>query len=328
MAQSGQSPRRPADAPEPPAGPNRCRCVALRKKPFLLIALTVLVAGAVLLYKGVRRLTKTQWSDRKLEAAFADGTHGEATVGYLDGTSRRLRFVQVGEDPNKPTIAFIHGSPSSSAFWIKMLRDSALQSRANLLAIDRPGYGGSDRGRAMISVEEQAANVAQVIRNRRPSRDQKLILHGSSYGGTVSARIAMDYPEEVDGLLLQSASMAPLEEFTYWISHPTNHWSLRWLMPRAIRTVNMEKINHQAQLEYMADRWDNITARTVIAHGTDDWLIYPPNAYFACDRLTNAEELIHHMVDGAKHDLIHTAPDLLRYYLHYLLDDYPEKAHP
>lgn len=289
------------------------------KKPLLLVLAGVLLAGAVLVYKGVRRLTRSQWTDKKLTAAFADGKYGKATLGYAEGPSRQIRYLQVGEDPKKPLVVFIHGSPSSSSFWVKMMRDSSLRARANLLAIDRPGYGGSGLGQPMISVSEQADNVYDIIRQRRPGPDTRLVLHGSSYGGTVSARIAMDHPEEVDGLLLQSASMAPSEEFTYWISRPTNHWSLRWLMPRAIRTVNTEKLNHEAQLVDMVDRWRNITAQVVIAHGTDDWLIYPPNAYYACDKLTNAEEVIHHMLKGKKHDLIKTAPKLLKQYLHYLL---------
>lgn len=293
----------------------------LRKKPFLIAFLVVVVVGAGYVFNRIKRLTRSQWNDNKMTEVFNSGEYGEATLAYLEGPSRKIRFLQIGEDPNKPMVVFIHGSPSSSSFWANMMKDSALRAKANLLAIDRPGYGGSGLGQPMISVKEQAENVAEIIRRRRPGKDQRLVLHGSSYGGTVSARIAMDYPEEIDGVLLQSASTAPREEFTYWISHPTNHWSLRWLMPRSIRTVNTEKLNHQPQLEAMANGWKDITAQVVIAHGTADWLIYPPNAYYSCDKLVNAEEVIHHMLAGKKHDLIKTAPGLLKEYIHYLLQE-------
>jgi len=166
----------------------------------------------------------------------------------------------------------------------------------------------------MISVKEQARNVAAIIRERRAG-NQPIILHGSSYGGTVSARIAMDFPDLINGLLLQSASTAPREEYTYWATHPTSHWSLSWLLPSSIQTANSEKLSHQEQLEDMVGSWANIKANTVILHGTDDWLIYPPNAYFSCDQLVNAKEVIHHMVPGKQHDLIYSAPKLLRKYL-------------
>ncbi|MFT4751487.1 MAG: pimeloyl-ACP methyl ester carboxylesterase [Neolewinella sp.] len=293
----------------------------LRKKPFLIALFAVFAISVGYIFNQLQELTRSQWNDNKMTEVFNSGEYGEATLAYLEGPSRKIRFLQIGEDPNKPMIAFIHGSPSSSSFWANMMKDSTLRADANLLAIDRPGYGGSGLGQPMISVKEQAKNVAEIIRRRRPGKDKRLVLHGSSYGGTVSARIAMDYPEEIDGVLLQSASTAPREEFTYWISYPANHWSMSWMMPSSIRTVNTEKLNHQPQLEAMVDGWKNITAQVVIAHGTADWLIYPPNAYFSCDQLVNAEEVIHHMLAGKKHNLIKTAPDLLKKYIHYLLQE-------
>lgn len=281
--------------------------------PFLLF----------LVYAGYRVYPyfKNQLTDKELAKKFALNERDDVTLGYVEGTSRKLRYLQIGEDSTKALLVFIHGSPSSSAFWVKMMKDSTLRDRANLLAIDRPGYGGSGLGEAMISVEDQAKHVVEVIKDRMLRPDQPVILHGSSYGGTVSARIAMDYPNMVDGLLLQSASMAPKEEYVYWLSQPTSHWSLRWALPSSIRSANKEKLNHQKQLEDMVDEWENIDASTVIIHGTDDWLIYPRNAYFACGRLDNAAEVVHHMIKGGQHDLIHRTPDLLKQYLHKLLDD-------
>lgn len=289
-----------------------------RRKGFFLLVVLLLGLG----YVAFRLVpfVNNQWTDEDLVIAFDNERYGSAEVGYLSGTSRKLRYLRLGKDIHKPLLVFVHGSPSSSAFWINLLRDSTLRERANLLAIDRPGYGGSGLGMPMIDVKEQAANVASIIRQLRIG-DQPVILHGSSYGGTVSARIAMDFPEMIDGLLLQSASTAPREEFTYWVSHPTSHWSLRWLLPRAIQTANAEKLNHQEQLEAMAPHWDNIDANTVILHGTDDWLIYPPNAYYSCDQLVNAEKVVHHMLEGKQHDLIWTAPKLLKHYLGELLTE-------
>lgn len=289
-----------------------------RKKSLLLVLVILLGLGYVA-YRLVPFINN-QWTDEDLVIAFDNERYGSAEVGYLKGTSRKLRYLRLGKDIDKPLLVFVHGSPSSSAFWINLLRDSTLRERANLLAIDRPGYGGSGLGVPMIDVQEQAENVAAIIRQLRIG-NQPVVLHGSSYGGTVSARLAMDFPDMIDGLLLQSASTAPKEEFTYWVSHPTSHWTLRWLLPRAIQTANAEKLNHQEQLEAMKGRWDNIDASTVILHGTDDWLIYPPNAYYSCDQLVNAEKVVHHMLPEKQHDLIWTAPQLLKRYLLQLLSE-------
>ena len=292
-----------------------------KKRHYSYLLFTCLVLFFSYAAYRVYPYVKNQWTDAQLTRAFRASDRPDVTLGYVDGSSRRIRYLQVGQDTSKPLLVFIHGSPSSSAFWVEMMRDSSLAGRANLLAVDRPGYGGSGLGRAMISVREQAENVSEVIRDRRMGDEQPVVIHGSSYGGTVSARIAMDYPDMVDGLLLQSASMAPREEYVYWISRPSTHWAVRWALPSSINTANREKLNHQRQLEDMVAEWENIDASTVIVHGTNDWLIYPRNAYFACNQLVNAEELVHHMVAGGEHDLIYRAPELLKMYLHKLLDD-------
>ncbi len=286
---------------------------------FLLLLAGIVAFGAYANYR-LRRFVTIQMNDADFTAAFEATNIEHAELGYVDGPTRKLRYLQVGQDSTKPLTVFIHGAPSAGAWWLDMIRDSSLLERTNMLAIDRPGYGGSGLGNPMTSVEEQADNIAAVIREVRLP-DQDVILHGSSYGGTVSARISMDFPEMVDGLLLQSASTAPTEEYMYWLTRPTSHWLLSWLVPDPVHTANFEKLSHQEELEDMADEWHNIRASTIIIHGTKDWLIYPPNAYYSCDRLVNATSLVHHMVPGKEHDLIRTAPGLLKQYLHELIDE-------
>ena len=300
-----------------------------KKRLYFFLAIFALGVFVAYALHRIQPYRDNQWTDEQLLEAFRQDTIDIAAIGFHEGPERKIRYVQIGEDSTKPLLVFVHGSPSSTAFWVKMMNDSVLQQRANLLAVDRPGYGGSGLGMPLISVKKQARYVAGVIRERRLGPGQPVVLHGSSYGGTVSARIAMDYPDLIDGLLLQSASTAPREEYTYWITHPTSRWPLNRLIPPALNTANNEKLNHQEQLEAMADGWARINAATVVLHGTDDWLIYPPNAYYSCDQLENAELLIHHMVEGGEHDLIYRTPKLLKRYLNRLLDevtsDYPYK---
>lgn len=288
----------------------------LRKRWLFLL---VLALGVGYFYEYAEfRLTDDEWTAR------LSHTNVAVEVGYHQGPNRRVRYVTVGRD-TLPLVVFLHGAPSSSAFWTGFLGDSSLLERAAILAVDRPGYGFSGLGRPEISVQKQAADIASLLR-KLDLKHRRIILHGSSYGGTVAARIAMDHPELIDGLLLQSASMAPGREKTFWITYPTSHWSLSWLVPGALHTANTEKLNHRAQLEAMADGWAHIRARTIILHGTDDWLIFPDNAYYACDRLTGTRELIQHMVGGRAHDLLWTEPELLRHSLDYLLQADPDSA--
>ena len=236
--------------------------------------------------------------------------HYEATATRYEYGDRPMRYVELGDD-RKPLIVFVHGAPSSSAFWEDLLVDSSLLNNAKLLAVDRPGYGFSGYGRPEISVRKQAEAIAPILRKKRKQHD-RIIIHGSSYGGAVAARLAMDYPELVDGLLLQSASVAPEKEKTYWISYPTSHWALKWLVPGAFRVANAEKLSHADQLRAMAKHWTNIRSAVIVAHGTADGLIYPDNACYAESQLSNASFLETNMFAGRGHDLLWTKTDFLK----------------
>ena len=243
----------------------------------------------------------------------------EVTIGVHKDSARKIRYAEIG-DASKPLIVFIHGAPSSISFWETMLTDSVLLSNAKLMAVDRPGYGYSDYGKPETSIREQARLIAEVIRQKRAEHEE-IIIHGSSYGGTVAARIAMDYPNLIDGLLLQSASLAPGEEETYSISYFTHHWLVRWLIPGALRVANYEKLSHQEQLEKMRPLWKNVVSPAIILQGNADKLIYPSNASYAFKRLVNAKSKEMLIADGSGHDLLWTRRNLLVASLMKLLGD-------
>lgn len=251
--------------------------------------------------------------------ALAENPFGyQAHFSYYEAGGRKVRYLEIGSD-SLPLVVFIHGAPSSSSFWKGLLRDSSLLSKAKLLAVDRPGYGYSGYGVPETSVKKQAELIADIIKEKR-GRHPAVILHGSSYGGTVAARIAMDFPALVDGLLLQSASVAPGEEKTFAFSRITENLLLRWLLPGSIHVANVEKLSHQVQLDSMANLWARIRSAVIVLHGKADSLIYPSNALYAQEHLSNASYLEVEMLDGRKHDLLWTKKDLLLSSLNKLIE--------
>lgn len=276
----------------------------LRRKRFYLS-----IALAVFLIYSYHHFS-LRLSDQSLRQALGGNPfHLKAHIDYYHTEERRVRYVEIGQD-SLPLIVFVHGAPSSSRFWEGMLTDSLLLSNAKMLAVDRPGYGYSGYGKPEISVQKQAKIIADIIRQKRPFFS-KIILYGSSYGGTVAARIAMDYPDLIDGLLLQSASVAPGEEKTYSISYYTTQWATQWIVPGALNVANHEKLSHREQLEKMRPFWQRIIVPTIILHGAMDKLIYPINAEYARKMLTHARSVDMIMVKQSAHDLIWTKRDLL-----------------
>lgn len=275
------------------------------KKTFFIGVLTLL--STFYLY----RYLEFRISDEEYLEILVNSQYGEtAKLGYFESFERKIRFIEVGVD-SLPLVMFIHGSPASSEFWKDYLIDSTLLSRAKLMAVDRPGYGYSGFGNIITSIKKQAEMIAPILEAKRAQHDI-ILLHGSSYGGTVAARLAMDYPHLVDGIIFQSSSLAPGEETTYWITYPTSHWSVSWLLPPSLRNANLEKLSHQLELEKMEVLWDRITAACTILHGDADELIWPSNADFAMNKLRNAIHTKKIIVPGRGHDLAFTAPDLIK----------------
>ncbi len=283
-----------------------------RKRFYLALALAL---GLLFIYDA----SKDRLGDNEFVHNLSQNPYGyraNAHRFWKDG--RRIRYVEIGSD-RLPLIVFIHGAPSSSIFWKEMMENHTLLKRAKLLAVDRPGYGYSGYGSPETSVKKQAELISIILREKRKTH-AVIIIHGSSYGGTVAARLAMDYPNLVDGLLLQSASLKPGAETTFDISYPTSHWSLAWLVPGSLRTANAEKLSHRKELKAMAAGWDRIRANCIILHGKDDRLIFPENASYAFQKLRNAASANLTFIPGSKHDLLYTQNNLLIHSLVRLVD--------
>lgn len=224
--------------------------------------------------------------------------------------NRNMRFAKMGKD-NAPLVVALHGTPGSSADWRNLYNDSSFVNKVKLIAVDRPGYGYSDFGNVETSLKVQAELIAPILKKYRKTYETVVVL-GFSYGGPVAARLAMDYPDLMDGLILLSAAVAPGEEKIYSISYPTTTKWLEWLVPTAITNANYEKLSHRETLLKMKPYWNKIKAVTTIIHSDSDDLVYPENAHFAEQNLKNAPIVKKIMLPNKHHALPFTEADLVR----------------
>ncbi len=210
----------------------------------------------------------------------------------LDGTEQSYRmgkrvinYVHVG-NVNKPLVLFVHGSPGSLSSFIHFLADSALLAKAQLISVDRPGFGASNFGHAEPSLEKQSALLKPILEKYQNNRPITLV--GHSLGGPVIARMAIDYPELVDGLVMVAPSIDPDLEPNEWFRGPLALPFLKWVLPRSIRASNDEIWKLKPELQEMKPMWNQIKARTIVIQGEKDTLVPPGNANYAKTMLTNA----------------------------------------
>lgn len=214
---------------------------------------------------------------------------------------RTVRYMETPPLPGKPTIIFVHGAPSSLSFFNEFFKDTSLLKRAQLVSVDRPGYGYSDFGQVEPSILRQAELLQPLIDRYKSSPD--LIIVGSSYGGSVSARLAMNNPGVIDQVVFVSSALGPGLERTYGISYLVDKDPLRAIVPPLLRLANDEKLAHRQALEAILPDWSRITAGITMLHGLRDELVYPTNVAFAKKQLRNAH-FKQFILPESRHDIV------------------------
>ncbi|MCO6461353.1 MAG: alpha/beta hydrolase [Saprospiraceae bacterium] len=245
---------------------------------------------------------------RESDKVFNQGLKNSEKVQFERYRIKRnhIRYCHSGSD-SLPVVLFIHGAPASLSFWKPFFQDSLLKSKAELVAVDRPGYGYSSFGRLYLSYYTQASLLAPII--EKYGKNRQLILVGSSYGGPLCALLAARFPEYVSGLLLVSSSIAPGEEAIWNITHLIDS-PLGEFFPRVLQVATAEKIHHRKMLEEIKGEWSHILCPLVMLHGSEDELIFPTNVSFVYSKFWRAPKQIT-ILGGLKHNIVDTRPKIV-----------------
>jgi pimeloyl-ACP methyl ester carboxylesterase len=249
------------------------------------------------------------------------GKAKKGTLHKYTSGKRVINYLEVGET-SLPLVVFVHGSPGSLSAFIDFMADTALLSKAQLITVDRPGFGSSNFGYAEPSLQKQAALLKPILEAHKSQRP--VILVGHSLGGPLIARMAMDYPELIDGLIMVAPSIDPELEPNEWFRAPLTTPFLKWMLPRSIRASNDEIYKLKPELEEMLPLWSRVRANTIVIQGTKDTLVPKENADFARKMITHAPlKLV--MVDQMTHFVPWTHPQVIREAVLELLADTGEK---
>lgn len=221
---------------------------------------------------------------------------------------RTIHYTKTG-NADAPLVLFVHGSPGSLSDFIQFLSDTTLQKNALLISVDRPGFGQSNFGWAEPSLSEQAKIIKPLLEQYK--RGKPVVLVGHSLGGPVIARLAMDNPKLVDGLVFVAASVDPELEPARWWRAPFVTPFFRWIFPRSIRASNDEIYPLKPELKEMTPLWKNIKSTTVVIQGTKDSLVPAANADFIKNKLTATTPVMKYE-EGMDHFVPWSHPHLIK----------------
>lgn len=247
-------------------------------------------------------------SPKDVDAFFAKHKVAGKQLQYKTGF-RDIHYIESG-DSTKPLVLFVHGSPGSLDAFIGFLVDSALLPKALLISTDRPGFGYSNFGRAEPSLLKQAEALKPLLAEHHNNRP--VILVGHSLGGPLIAKMAIAYPDLVDGLIIVAGSIDPeLEPNETWFRAPLATPFLSWILPRALRSSNEEIYQLKPELEKMLPDWKKISCPVIIIQGTKDELVPYENVNFAKKMIVNAP--VEYVIkDGMNHFVPWSNPELIR----------------
>ena len=240
----------------------------------------------ILLFGVLSSCTTLQWRSTDIEINEHFSTlNVAAEVSYyaVDSLNLKVRMLKVTKAEKNVNLLFFHGSPSSLSAWNSYLQDTILINKASLHAVDRPGYGYSNFGQAMPSIEQQAEIMSALIDHYQL---KNVIAVGSSYGGPLVARMAVINPN-IKAVVMISPAIDPKQEKKIWASRLTQWWLTRWLVPTGYRVAGDEKTVHAAELAKIEKDWGKVTVPVLHIHGDIDDIVPYGNVDYTVNKFSN-----------------------------------------
>jgi pimeloyl-ACP methyl ester carboxylesterase len=189
-------------------------------------------------------------------------------------------------DEAAPPIVMIHGASSNLETMRRPLGDM-LAKRHRVILIDRPGHGWSTRARLSDSTPAIQARMIDEALEKLGVTRAIFVVH--SWAGALGARIALDYPERVAGLvmlapvaypwrggvgrynkLLTAPVIGPLLAYTitlplgYFLTRPgARNVFLPQIMPDGFVTDTATPLLLRPR-EFLANAWDLVTLKAAV----------------------------------------------------------------
>ena len=222
-------------------------------------------------------------------------------------------YVPRPKTADLPTLVFIHGASANLLDPLVAFR-SKLEGRADMLFLDRPGLGFSDRGGPQNAYPDGQADAIAALMKKRGIKKAIIISH--SFGGAIAATFALNHKDMVAGLLFLSPATHPWPGGIEWYYRVTKTPVLGWLFatliappaglaaidkatkavfapnprpdnyiketsaylairPNAFRNNAIDIANLLDYVKRVSPRYKEITAPTVIITGDADGVVLP-----------------------------------------------------
>ena len=255
---------------------------------LLLITIWLLLAQCLIM--------RNRWSDAKAYRVFK---YKNVPLQIFDTVinERHIHYAVCGNS-SLPTLVFIHGSPGSWMNYMYYMWDTAMRKKFRIVAIDRPGFGYSDFGKAM-HLQDQCNLIMPVLQHLKT--DQPMFLVGHSMGGPVVVKLAADNPALFKTVVIVAGSIDVNQETKETWRHIMAVKPLYWGLPGAFGPSNTELLYLKNDLIPLQNDFKNITCNILFIHGDADTWVPIANIAYGKKMMVNAASIVADTIRGADH---------------------------
>lgn len=266
---------------------------------FALLALWLLLAQCFIM--------RNRWSDKKAYKVFKAK---EVPLSIFDTVinNRHLHYAVSGSD-TLPTLVFIHGSPGSWMNYMKYMWDEDMRKKFRIIAIDRPGFGYSNFGKA-LHLQDQSKIILPVLQQLK--NDRPMYVAGHSMGGPVAVKLAADDPSLFNTVVIIAGALDIEQEKKETWRKIMNVRPLYWALPGAFGPSNTELLYLKNDLLPLQKDFKKITCNILFVHGDKDTWVPIKNIAYGTTMMTNATSITADTLRGANHHIPNKRMDELK----------------
>ncbi|KIW01234.1 uncharacterized protein PV09_07277 [Verruconis gallopava] len=148
------------------------------------------------------------------------GLHHRFCVLRCGAKLHYVESIQREQTSTSNLVIFMHGYPDSYALWKRYLQNPRLATRATLIAVDLPGFGGSDSMDRYGPAEVMEAITEFILKMREKyvsddnssssSSSSRVVVVAHDWGAMVGFRLAAEAPQLADHFILGNCIHPPL----------------------------------------------------------------------------------------------------------------------
>ena len=213
----------------------------------------------------------------------------------------------VAPDPGDWRLVVFPGTPCNKLLYTRFLRTAP--QGLEVVVITRPGFG-KGHNEPVLDFTEQVAAIKPFVLGAEGWPKKKIITMGVSYGGELALKAALDFPDEVRGVLTVAALIEEPHDYALRLEEFGRDPRVIDYVPNRWRKVRAEVTGRRDQIGPLLERLKTLEIPIEVVHGDFDGMV--PKS--------NAAALMSFLGDNAKCEIIPGGT-------HYLELQYPRRLY-